>query len=106
MYLRNDVDFHRPIILISASLKPDVCISEALFLFCIIVTPYLKRTFRPAILLKKWFGMVHQLLLSDFINVGIHESFKALNIIIFVSVMRIPLLLFVSPKKSKQFCFH
>ena len=33
--------------------------------------------------------MVHHLLLMDFINLGIHASFKALNII-FISVMRIP----------------
>ena len=56
-------------------------------MFCIVITP--KRKFRPHTLLKKWFGMVHQLLLSDFSNLGIHASLKALNII-FVLVMRIP----------------
>ena len=32
---------------------------------------------RSPILLKKWFGKVHQLLLSDLINLGNHASFKA-----------------------------
>ena len=56
---------------------------------CFVSYLHLKWKFRPPILLKKWLGMVHQLLLSDFINLGIHASFEALNII-YVSVMRIP----------------